>query len=419
MAAETADYYSVDEIESSDTQLTQLLQPPVAASPSPTTVPPNFDSRVASFELTKTVDAAGIVAAQTSFTGAVQPAITTDIDVYTLKYEIVDRNGAWQPVTADVYIPRIPDQVPLYVFGSGTTGMADKCAPSLEVFEVENLGNYENQMISQASVGFVAVFPDYEGFHSAEETQAYFIVESEAKTLLGAIKNLYALQNQDKKIAAIDFDHVFVGGYSQGGHAALSAAQHWSELPADINLEGVLQFAGAADVNALFIESPWLAPYLVESYTAYYPSLVASQVLQGRWLEIMTQNNQRLCVNQAYRTYPHDPVQMYVPPFLDALESATWPTELQGWQQAIQRNTPLTDLPPVPYVSIQGATDPIVTPQAQRRNLEAMCQQGYHVEYREYPGVNHFQIRQVAFNFATNWMRQVLAGAPVPSSCPP
>lgn len=418
VVAETADYYTGPEIKPAETQLSELLQPPLIASPPPATQPPNFDSRVTSFERVKTVDAVGIVEAQLSFTGATQSAITTDVDVYRLEYEIVDRNGEWQSAIADVYVPRIPDQVPLYVFGSGTTGLADKCAPSLENVAIENLGNYDNQMISQASVGFVSVFPDYEGFHSDQETQAYFIVESEAKVLLGAIQSLYSLQGE-KKISTIDFDHVFLAGYSQGGHAALSTAQNWSELPTSIKLEGVIQFAGAADVNALFLESPWLAPYLVESFTAYYPNLSAEGVLQSRWLEVMAANNLRLCVNQAYRTYPRDPVQMYTPVFLDALQSATWPTELLGWQTAIQNNTPLAQLPNVPYLSIQGVADPIVTAQAQQHNVDVMCQEDKHVEYKEYPGVNHFQIRQVSFGFATNWMRNVIAGVPVPSSCPP
>lgn len=408
----------------------QFAPPPLPPSQSPTSAPslleqliapsPPATARVVSFALQSVADQARIDQAQTSFLGSTQPTSVTQIQIYDLQYEIVGRDGRPKPVSAKVYLPSSGGPFPVYVFGSGTTGLADKCAPSLEQVAVENLGNYHNHMIAQAAAGYVTVFPDYEGFHDPEVHQAYFISESEAKVMLGAIKLLLELQPYQSALATADLTKVFVGGYSQGGHAALSTAQRWSELPSEVKLLGVLQFAGAADVQALFIESPWLASYLVASFQEYYaPELSAADVLQPRWLGEMVGNNERLCVNQAYRHYPRSLSDMYTPAFLDALHSETWPELLQGWQAAIERNTPLSDLPDVPYLSVQGEVDPIVTAQAQAKNTARLCASGKLVQYVVHPGVNHFQIRQAGFAEAQTWMRAVLAGESVANSCQP
>jgi predicted esterase len=398
------------------------ISPAASPSPPPSSAPsevtPALNSRITAFHQLATLDAAQIEAAQRSFTGAALPTSVTQVAVYQLDYEIKGRDDSWQPVAAKVYIPLDPGQHPLFVFGSGTTGMADKCAPSLENIAIENLGNYHNHMISQAAAGYVAVFPDYEGFHSADATQAYFIVESEAKTMIGAIHSLLELQPSTLALRDANLQQVFLAGYSQGGHAALSAAQQWQELPSSVQLKGIIQYAGAADVEALFLESPWLASYLVESYVEYYGSrLSSSDVLQDRWLQEMKRNNQILCVNAANAYYPHEPSAVYTPAFLDAVESQTWPEALAAWKEVITLNTPETDLPDVPYLSIQGEVDPIVTARTQQSNVAILCQQNKNVMYRAYSGVDHYRIRKVSFSFTNEWMSSVLAGQTPASTC--
>ena len=389
--------------------------------PSPTTSQHIDTSRiqVISFTKLRTVDKAQIEAALASFVSSPVQTQISEVSVYQLSYKITGRDGSLQPVTAKVYLPTTDVSYPLFVFGSGTTGLADKCAPSLENMAVENIGNYENQMISQSAMGYVSVFPDYEGFHSPEATQAYFISESEAKVLLGAIKSLLELQSTTAVLQTADLKTVFLAGYSQGGHAALSTAAMWKELPSDVRLKGVIQFAGAADVEALFLESPWLASYLVDSYAQYYGSELDSRaVLQDRWLVPMAKNNETLCVNDAYKYFPHIPSKIYSPAFMDAIETHVWPANLASWQKIIQVNTPDTDLPDVPYLSLQGEVDPIVTALTQHRNVEKLCQQHKKINYREYPGVNHFQIRQNSFQFSNEWMKNTLAGNIPKPDCP-
>jgi len=170
--------------------------PATQITPTPVLVPsvPEVLSRVTNFTLLRTMDQSRIEAAQTSFVGGTFPTLVSKISIYQLQYEIRGKNGTWIPVTAKVYVPQDTGSYPVFVFGSGTTGIADKCAPSLENMAIENLGNYDNQMIDQTAEGFISVFPDYEGFNTSSETQAYFVSESESKVLLGAIRSLIELQ---------------------------------------------------------------------------------------------------------------------------------------------------------------------------------------------------------------------------------
>lgn len=390
-------------------------------SPTSISLPSATPTQGATLTFLRRVDAAQIAAAQQSFIGKTLPVSISEIAVYQLKYDILGHDGNWKPIVANVYIPVNPGSYPLFVFGAGTTGMADKCAPTLENVDVENVGNYDHHMITQAAAGYVAVLPDYEGFHNndpLDATQAYFISESEAKTLVGAVSSLTELQPSTPPLQFADPHSVFLAGYSQGGHAALSAAATWQSLPSSIQLKGVIQYAGAADVQALFRESPWLASYLVGSYIQYYGAqLDPALVLQHRWLQPLSRNNEVLCVNDAYRYFPHSRTEMYTPAFLDAIETGTWPANLEQWHTAIEANTSMTNLPNVPYLSIEGAVDPIVTPQTQVSNIEVLCQQNKHVTYREYAGVNHFQIRQASFEFSNDWMKNILSGQTYSNTC--
>lgn len=376
----------------------------------------SIEYTIRTFTKIESINANRISAAQSSFLHGIHSTPITALDVYDLQYDIRGHNGSWQPVSAKVYLPTQEGRYPLFIFGSGTTGIADKCAPSLENMSVENLGNYHNHMISQAAEGYITVFPNYEGFNNPEFSQAYFISESEAKTLLAAIQSLYELQKSTTSLSVIDFSKVFLSGYSQGGHAALSAAKEWNQLPDTIHLTGIVEYAGAANVRALFVDSPWLASYLVQSFTEYYGSnLQAFQVLQDKWLQKMVANNEQLCVNAAYTFYPRDTI--YTPQFEDAINSDTWPEVLENWRQTIELNTPLSKLPAVAHLSIQGASDPIVTAKTQVANIETLCQQDHQVEYKEYPGINHFDIRRAGFEFSNTWMKNVLATGQMARGC--
>lgn len=406
------------------TEQTTTALTPLVTAPSPTPITAASTSaqptyRVISFNKLSDISNTGIEKAQQSFLKTTHSTSVKHIASYELKYEIYTEKGKWVSLTARVYIPTTEGTYPLFVFAPGTTGIADKCAPTLENVSIENLGNYQNHLIAQAAEGYVTAFSDYEGYNDPDTTEAYFIASSEARTLQGVVQSLVELKSTTDKLTTADTSTVFLSGYSQGGHAAVSAAREWNQLPGSIKLAGIVEFAGASNVEALFYDSPWLGSYLVQSYIDYYGSnLQAFNVLQSKWLEEMRVSNEKLCVNDANKYFPHARNAVYTPAFLDAIESNTWPESLDQWKKIIELNSPLHNIPSIPHLSIQGGSDPIVTAKTQTHNIETFCQQNHSVTYQEYPGINHYDIRKAGFELANQWMKDVLSNVPIPNSCP-
>lgn len=408
---------ATEAVNSGSTALSHLVSSPSSTPTATSSATPLY--RVTSFTKLQDINKKRIEDAQRSFLKETHDTPVTQITAYELKYDVYTEKGVWVPIVARVYVPVAAQSYPLFVFAPGTTGIADHCAPTLENISQENLGNYNSNMIVQAAEGYTSVFTDYEGYNDPKKTEAYFISSSEARTLLGVVQTLIELQRTTTKLQSVDLTKVFLSGYSQGGHAAVSAAQEWNQLPSNIKLEGIVEFAGADNVQALFYDSPWLASYLVQSYVDYYGSnLQAFNVLQSKWLDEMRTTNEELCVNEANKHFPHSRKDIYTPAFLDAIESGTWPETLDQWHKIIDLNTTLKNVPNVPHLSIQGGSDPIVTAKTQTKNLATLCQQDHPVTYQEFPGINHYDIRKAGFEFSNKWMSDVLSGVPISSSCP-
>lgn len=72
------------------------------------------------------------------FAGFSVPPMRYAVDAYRLRYLSTDYDGSPVEIIAQFFVPRFdtPTERPVYVFGSGTTGIADSCAPSLEPPEV-------------------------------------------------------------------------------------------------------------------------------------------------------------------------------------------------------------------------------------------------------------------------------------------
>ena len=105
----------------------------------------------------------------------------------------------------------------------------------------------------------------------------------------------------------------------------------------------------------------------------------------------------------------------------DAQFEQTFP----GLKEALDRNN--TGLAPssVPALVMQGATDPIVPARTAEIFVSKLCAAsataggGGSVTYISYPGVHHFQARQVGFKDTLAWMQTVMTGGAPRSACGP
>lgn len=346
--------------------------------------------------------------------------LVNQVSRFSLTYELEMPDDSWVPMKAVVYLPAVSQQrSPIMVFGSGTTGLGDHCAPSREAPAYANWGDYHTHLLTQAGQGYAVIFPDYIGFNDLQRPQAYFIADAEARAMISALQAVTTLPDLAEQF---DASHIFLAGYSQGGHAALAAASHPDWLSAGQRIAGIVSYAGASDVQALLSDSPRLAPYVVRAYQAYYSQpgkeILPNAILQSSWVTDLNSQSEAWCIDEVFTKYPNTVGGMFTPEFQTALQTDTINIRHPVFAAALQQNSTFPQFPAeVPVYLLQGGSDPIVTATTQFRNRAEFCARGWSVQYTEYPGINHFQTRQAGFRDSNDWMRSIIRGSQATSNC--
>ncbi len=177
---------------------------------------------------------------------------------------------------------------PLVVFGHGTVGVGQQCAPSVTMNST-GVWDYADLVASLIASKIAVVAPDYEGLGSADMEVApghpYLDLRSAGHSMVLAA--VAAKKSQDSKLsgawAAL--------GHSQGGHAALAAAQYADlarSLDASLAYKGAVAVAPASNliaslnvfasvVNGATTPDKYEAGYGAVANTSFY----AAYVLKG------------------------------------------------------------------------------------------------------------------------------------------
>lgn len=198
------------------------------------------------------------------------------IDAWKLIYRTVDPRGSPTRASALVVTPAVtadgptnPVALPMAIYHHGTITLRE-AVPSRLVGESE-VGRI------LGGVGYVAVLPDYLGLGDSPGLHPYQHARSEATAAVDALR------------AARDFlvtrgiqwnRQLFVTGYSQGGHAALSTQRelethHAGEftITASAPCAGAYDMSGVAAADFLsnrLPPNPYYSAYLLISYVRVY-----------------------------------------------------------------------------------------------------------------------------------------------------
>lgn len=373
--------------------------------------------RVIKFQEKTSLDSDSIANAHSSFLKKNITSPISTMKIVELWLEIpntTNTNTTYSTVKAQVFIPDTSSPAPLLVYGSGTTGIAKPCAPSLENVKKSNIGNYYNQMVTLSSLGYTVIFPDYTGYHDENSSHPYFIADLEARVMLGVIE---ALEQSNPNSA--DFSSIYLAGYSQGGHAALASAVNHEALSPQMKIKGIIGYAPAFDVKTLLIESPRLAPYLVYAYSKYYT--IDSKETNEILLPTITANLEKdvltHCVDTIYSFYPMAPEAIYNPTFLKTLQSNDTQLSASQFSRAVQTNQVNTWKTEIPLLIIQGKTDPIVTERAQLNNLKSFCNNNMTVTYISLADTNHFQTPVRGTHLLHDWIQNIQENRSVVNNC--
>jgi pimeloyl-ACP methyl ester carboxylesterase len=349
------------------------------------------------------------------------PSAHNPVDVYRLQFVTTGLQGASTVVAARLFVPVDPirERMPLFVFGSGTTGLGDVCAPSREHLLPQPEGDYGSYLPPYAANGIVTIFPDYLGFEDPSRPQAYFHAVSEATVMLDAARAAKALFQANPDVLGRLDGTVVAGGYSQGGHAAFAAADAQGVYAPSVELAGLIGFGASIDVRALLIEGPFYAPYVVTSFAHVYGRDLVnpSEILASRWLPTLEQTATSVCVSRAQQVYPFDVDAMYTPAFAAALRSGTLAREFPSFDALLAANRPGFSGHGLPALVIQGDQDVIVRNGSQERTVQDLCAAGSPVLYLNMPGVRHRDTRPAGFEAAVAYIFDRADGVAPPSSC--
>ena len=360
---------------------------------------------------------------QAFFEGLASSRARYAVRTYRLRYASTDFDGSPAEISAQLFVPVhfTAAGFPVLVFGAGTTGVDDRCAPSLEQPDVRRWGCYRANMLAYAAEGFITVLPDYLGFNDPLRGQRYFSKAAEAHALLDAIRAVYGffaepagsrVAGASPPLPARPSRTVFAAGYSQGGHAAFAAADLRPRYAPEVPLSGVMGFGATTDVAALLREGPCYAPYILHTYRQMYGAeeVDPAQLLQERWATSLEADAGRLCVDEFQQYYPSDPRLLYRPELLQALLGGTLPELYPRLDARLQENRSGLEGHRLPALVVHGLADSVVSTRSQTAFVEALGAAGSPVRYLRLPGVRHRQTRAAGFRASIAWMESLARG---------
>jgi acetyl esterase/lipase len=326
------------------------------------------------------------------------------------------------PITvyARAFLPESPKtDLPIFGFATGTTGIGDQCSPSLENPKVANWANYDSHMAMYAAHGFAAVTPDYEGMRDPDRIHHYMVGELEGRVMLDAVRALRRLPEARGRLS----DNVFLGGYSQGGHAAFWADKVAAQYAPDVKPKGIVGFGPVMSVQETMTDVVnganinWFGPYVLYSYHDYYGDDYGSVLLQ-HWQDTLAHDVPAHCIDTDIPFWGRSPEGVYTPEFLQAVKDNQLQINYLRLVTDLDRNAVGAVSTSSAKLINQGDHDNVVLPVQQTNALPALCQSSAGpVALKLYPGATHYTTMLQSFNDTVEWMRTLVRGQTVASTC--
>lgn len=345
------------------------------------------------------------------------------VDTYRLKYLTTDQRGTLIEAQADIYVPRLEGDLPMYVYAAGTTGIGMGCPPSMEIRVGGNWGSFRAYMHSVATQGFIGVLPESASYYDETLPPDYFIAELQAHLLLDAARAAFNFfeHPRGRVLSPRPQDEVFLGGYSNGGHSAFAAKDFAPQYAPDLDLAGIVGHGPTTNIEILLIENPLFSPYIIHTYNEIYGRNAISprDVFSETWLSTFREDVTTRCVDEIFSYYSADASLMYNDGFRIALYNRNLGDRFPEFKEVLDANeaglsTADTD---TPILILQGTGDTVVTPPSQDRFVTLLCNRGNRVTYLVYPAVTHPETRQASFVNTLNWMRGIADGGTPESNC--
>lgn len=293
---------------------------------------------------------------------------------------------------------------PIISYGHGTTGIADKCAPSRNTANgpAHDYISYTDDIMNEwLKAGYAVARTDYQGL-GTPGLHPFLVGTSEGRGILDIVR---ASRELGLKIS----NKYLIAGHSQGGQSALFAAGLASTWTPDLKLKGTVSYAPAShfklqasvlpsltDPNGLTA----LASLLVRGMSVEYPEIDANTLLSDDVLPLYPGTTTE-CLS---RLAEPDSLGGIAPSKL--LRPGVDLNPLYGILDA-QNPAVKTD---APILLAQGTADSTTFPFLTNSLNDELVALGDNVDYKTYEGVDHGGVVTAAQPDAMTFFEQNLPG---------
>lgn len=330
-----------------------------------------------------------------------------DGTVWSVTYRSESVDGDVVEVTGLVARPSTSppaDGYPVFSWAHGTAGLADDCAPS-----VGGAGALA-YLQPYLDAGYVVAATDYEGL-GGPGVHPYLVSESEARSVLDAARAAGHVVDDAG-------EQLLVGGHSQGGHAALAAAEVAQDWAPELELVATVAIAPAADLSVvvpgMFVApSSWgFAVMVAAAWADVYDDLETSDVLGPVGVDI-AQRATEACTGEVFGAVSEADVDASG----EQLVSAQ-PLELDAWEERLEENSIDPGELAGPVMIVQGGQDIVVPAGVTERFVAGMCAADAETVYNSYDQANHATVIDASIDDILDWLSARLDDEPVDTTCP-
>jgi hypothetical protein len=302
---------------------------------------------------------------------------------------------------------------PVVAWAHETVGSADSCAPSRTFAAQERTDDpglaVAAQLTDLVDGGAVVVASDYEGL-GTPGPHPFLVGESEGRSVLDAVQAARQLPGSGAG------DDVLVYGASQGGHAALWAAQLASTWAPDLRVLGVVAAAPFSEVDLLLPAASLLPGG--EGYVALgaygqvaaNPELSVDDVLDPAIVARADLVEGACLLDLAVQLRQTVLAERRPAARLDGFEDPAWKAQLAS-------NKPGRAPIGAPTLVVQGARDLTVPAATTQTLVTRLCANGENVRAVTYPQAGHSDVVVAADADVRAWMQGRLAGVTPASGC--